>query len=52
MVLKIKMKGPVSNYKEVNEIIYISPIRQHKDNPVLMALEKGEFLVVVEKLIF
>ena len=45
MVLKIKMKGPISNYKEVDEKIYISPIRQHKDNPVLMALEKGEYII-------
>ena len=45
IIIGVKNKAPILSYNEVKNIIYISPVRQHKDNSVKINLKSGSYII-------
>ena len=45
IIIKVKNKSPILNYNDVNDIVYTSPVRKHKDNSVKINLENGSYII-------
>jgi hypothetical protein len=45
IIIEIKTKAAILNYNDVKNIIYTSPVRQHKDNSVKMMIKSGTYII-------